>query len=169
MNEQPIWNATDRSASLTTFGKWLHEEAIRVFNEDKTHTHLIFLFDRENGLISLNQVPPNTSKENLLAGVKQSIEENDIYGVISVAEAWTYVPRYKGDHTVVQILHNEMGVADLNDDDRTEALLVMMESKDGDHIIWMDKIIRDGDNTRLGVSAILPKEKCINLKCFFDD
>ncbi len=166
--KQPEWNSFDKSESLKEFGKWLHEEAMRVFAKDKTHTQIIFMFDAEEGLISVNQVPPNTSNDQIINGVRQAVIENNIYGVVSVAEAWTYFPKGKRDHTVVQLMHNEMGVADLNEDDKTEALMVRLESRDGDHITWINEIIRDGDNTKLGSSALLPKDKCINFKCWFD-
>jgi hypothetical protein len=53
--KQPEWNPFDKKASLKEFGEWLHDEARRVFAEDKTHTQIIFLFDEEEGLVSMNQ------------------------------------------------------------------------------------------------------------------
>ena len=84
-----------------------------------------------------------------------------------MAEAWTYFPQTDRDHTSFQLLDGEMAVSDLNDGDKTEALMVRLESRDGDHVTWLDLIIRDGDSVRLGAGMRLPREKCLKLESYF--
>jgi len=43
-----------------------------------------------------------------------------------------------------------MRVSDLKDGDKTEALYLRMESKDGDCVIYLDEIIRHGDKVDFG-------------------
>lgn len=119
------------------------------------------------GLVSVNPVPANTAADALTEGVRQAVLENGLYGVIMIAEAWTYLPRRAGDHTSVQIMHGEMRVADLKDEDRTEALMLRMESRDGGHLTWLEPIIRTGDAVTLGEGMVLGREKCLKLDSFF--
>ena len=82
----------------------------------------------------------------MLAGVRRAVAENNLYGVVTIAECWTYMPRRPGDHVAVQLTHGEMRVGDLKAEDRTEALMVRMESRDGAYVTWLVPIIRVGDN-----------------------
>ena len=66
------------------------------------------------------------------------------YGVIQIAEAWTYNRRSAEDHTFKQVMFGEMRVSDLNQGDRTEALTVRMESRDGAGRLWISPILRGG-------------------------
>lgn len=163
---QPYWNPADKQASLKDYAEWLHREAVRVFMQDKTHCQVLFLFT-DDGLASVNPVPANTAADALTAGVRQAVLENGLYGVIMIAEAWTYLPKRAKDHTAVQIMCGEMNVADLKDDDRTEALMLRMESRDGGHLTWIDPIISDGGKVMLCDGMVLGREKCIKLECFF--
>jgi hypothetical protein len=150
----------------SAYAEWLHGEAVRVFRKDKTHCQILFLFT-DAGLASVNPVPANTAADALTAGVRQAVLGNGLYGVIMIAEAWTYLPKRAGDHTAVQIMCGEMNVADLKDDDRTEALTVRMESRDGGHLTWLEPIIRTGDDVTLGEGMVLGREQCLKLESFF--
>ena len=165
-DSQPIWNTADKQASRKAYAEWLHREAMRVFLKDKTHCQILFLF-MDAGLVSVNPVPANTAADALAAGVRQAALENGLYGVIMIAEAWMYLPKRAKDHTAVQIMCGEMNVADLKDEDRTEALMVRMESRDGGHLTWLDPIVRAGDDVRLGEGMVLGREKCLKLESFF--
>ena len=54
-----------------------------------------------------------------------------MYGVAHILEAWVYVPKKPNDHTMKQLLAGEMAVADLKRGDKTEALVVRYECRDG--------------------------------------
>ena len=164
---KPNWNHADKPNSLKAYAEWLHNEAVRVFTQDKTHCQIIFLFT-DDGLASVNPVPEDTEPEQMLAAVRGAVQEHNLYGVITIAEAWTYMPRRERDHTAVQIMHGEMRVADLKDEDRTEALMLRLESRDGGHLTWLDPIVRDGDKVTLGEGMVLGREKCLKLESFFD-
>lgn len=164
-NAQPPWNPADKATSLHTWAEWLHDEAKQVFLKDGTHGQMLFLFD-DKGPASINPVPPNTSPEQLTAGVRQAVEEHDLYGVITIAEAWVYIPKKPRDHTAFQLLDGEMTVADLHEGDRAEALMVRMESRH-DHACWVDLIVRDGKDVSLGHGAFMPKEKCVTFRSYF--
>ncbi|NLF99547.1 MAG: hypothetical protein GX565_05280 [Lentisphaerae bacterium] len=165
-DSQPLWNIDDKPGSLKAYAEWLHREAVRMFMQDKSHCQILFLFS-DVGLASMNPVPENTEPERLLAGVRRAVQEHNLYGVITIAEAWTYMPRRVGDHTAVQIMHGEMRVADLKDDDRTEALMLRMESRDGGHLTWLEPIIRTGDDVTLGEGVVLGCEACLKMESFF--
>ena len=157
----PSWNPSAKSPSIKKWADSLHKEAKRVFRKDKTHGHMFFLFN-DDGLVSINPIPPDPEDENDPAPVRVSIArtviEEKLYGVILIGEAWTYYPKEK-DHTAFQLLDGEMRVRDLKDEDRTEALYVRTESRDGDCVIYLDKIIRDGDAVTLGEGTKIEGEE----------
>ena len=165
-SSQPDWNPDDKQASLKAYAEFLHQQAVEMFSRDKTHCQILFLF-ADAGLVSVNPVPANTAAAALTAGVRQAVLENGLYGVIMIAEAWTYLPKRAGDHTAVQIMCGEMNVADLKDEDRTEALMLRMESRDGGHLTWLDPIIRTGDDVTLGDGMVLGREQCLKQESFF--
>ncbi|MFC1498495.1 hypothetical protein ACFLS1_08515 [Verrucomicrobiota bacterium] len=165
--QQPKWDPLDKPKSLINWGTWLHEEAKRTFLRDKTHGQMLFLFN-DDGLCSISPIPPNTSSEQITAGVRQAVQENNLYGVITISEAWAYFPEDKNDHTSFQLLDGEMKVADLNDEDKTEALLVKTESKDRGGITWVDKIVRDGDEVSLGKALMMDKKDCLGWQGYFE-
>jgi len=164
---QPPWNRSDPHGSLLGWAEWLHCEARRVYDQDGTHAHMLFLFDND-GIASFNPIPPNTTAQQIVAGVRQAVREHSLYGVITIAETWTYFPKDRADHTAFQLLDGEIGVADLRAQDRTEALMVRMESRDGCHVTWMDMIERDGGKARLGRGMALPRAACLKLESYFE-
>ena len=166
-DSQPIWNPADKPGSLKAYAEFLHHQAVEMFRKDKTHCQILFLFS-DAGLVSVNPVPANTAADALAAGVRQAVLENGLYGVIMIAEAWTYLPKRVGDHTAVQIMHGEMRVGDLKAEDRTEALMVRMESRDGGHLTWLEPIIRTGDDVTLGEGMVLGHEQCLKQESFFE-
>lgn len=148
----PEWDAADKAGSLITWADWLHTEARRVFDQDGTHVALFFLF-KADGLCSINPIPPKATHEQATAGVRTAIVQHGLYAVMQVAESWTYVPKGRHDHTVVQLMHGEMGVADLSPKDRTETLVIRVESAEDVHFMWLAGILRDGEKARLGESV----------------
>lgn len=162
----PPWDPADKPGSLRAYAEWLRGIAIDTFLKDKAHCQILFLFG-DDGLASVNPVPENTEPSGLLAGVRSAVQEHNLCGVITIAEAWTYMPKRAGDHTAVQIMHGEMRVEDLKDEDRTEALMLRMESRDGGHLTWLEPIIRTGDDVTLGEGMLLGIEKCLKLDSFF--
>ena len=166
-SSQPIWNPDDKQASLKAYAEFLHQQAVEMFRKDKTHCQILFLFT-DAGLASVNPVPANIAADALTAGVRQAVLDNGLYGVIMIAEAWTYLPKRAKDHTAVQIMCGEMNVADLKDEDRTESLMLRMESRDGGHLTWLDPIVRAGDKVVLGEGLVLGRERCLKLESFFE-
>lgn len=71
--------------------------AIDTFLKDKTRCQILFLFG-DDGLASVNPLPENTEPEHLLVGVRRVDLENNLYGVITIAECWKYKPKRPGDH-----------------------------------------------------------------------
>ena len=112
-----------------------------VFLKDGTHVELFFLFS-EDGRVALVQQPPKVDKDQFTHALKDAIRQNDIYGVIHIAEAWTYFPRKPNDHTLKQVIEGEIAVSQLKPGDKTEALIVRMECRDGTQNIWINSIIR---------------------------
>lgn len=65
-----------------------------------------------------------------------------MYGVAHILEAWVYVPKKPNDHTMKQLLAGEMAVADLKRGDKTEALVVRYECRDGTQRMWIGPVVR---------------------------
>ena len=66
------------------------------------------------------------------------------YGVIQVAEAWTYMRRSPTDHVFTQVMQGEMRVSDLSRGERTEALIVAAQARAGAGRMWISPILRGG-------------------------
>lgn len=87
-----------------------------------------------------------------------AISEYGLYGMIHIGEVWTYFAKGRGDHTVFQLLDGEMKVSELNDGDKTEALYLRMESREGDRLVYLNRIMRTGAAVELGGDRVIPDE-----------
>ncbi len=148
MIDTPIWTPDAESECIRNWTENLHNEAKRLLTQDGTHASLLFLFNKESGLISVNPVPPNVDHAQLNEAMKNAVNEHDLYGVVVICETWVYFMKEK-DHTTFQLLDGEMKVSDLNSEDKREALMVRMENCDGDCLVYLDEIIRDKNNVTL--------------------
>ena len=70
------------------------------------------------------------------------------------------VPKHSNDHTMRQILEGEIAVSDLKKGEKTEALVVRYECRDGAQRMWISPIVRPkpggvalGDALVLGETA----------------
>lgn len=153
----PLWNPSAKSASIRKWAEHLHTEAKRVFLQDKTHAHILFMF-QDAGPTSITPVPPKTPHHQVHSAISRAVREHNLYGVIHVGEAWTYFPKGKKDHTAFQLLDGEMRVSDLKDGDKTEALYLRMESRDGDCVVYLNQIVRHGDTVGLGEQRTISDE-----------
>lgn len=148
MITQPEWQPQAKAASISQWTDYLHQQAIELFNKDKTHVGLFFCFDEE-GLIAVNPIPPGVDHELLHSSLKNAVIEHNLYGIILICESWAYFSK-QNDHTAVQLLTGEMRVSDLNEQDKSEILLVRMENSDGGSIAYWDEIVRDDSGVALG-------------------
>lgn len=149
MNTQPTWQREAKSSSIHQWTDYLHLEAKRLFDKDKTHGNMLFCFNEENGLIAVNSVPPGVDHNLLNTSVRDAVIEHNLYGVILICESWAYFVKKENDHTIFQLLDGEMKVSDLNDKDRKEILLVRMENCHGDCAIYWNEIIRNKGDVAL--------------------
>jgi len=138
---------------------WFVEEARATFLKDGTHVELFFLY-RQDGQGTMGNPPPKMDRDQFTQLLRQTIRMNDIYGVVHVVEAWVYVPKKPNDHTMKQILDGEMGVSDLKKGDKTEAMIVRYECRDGTQRMWISPIVRPktggvalGDAREMGETA----------------
>ena len=104
-------------------------------------------------------VPPKTNREQIHNAIVNAVQKNNLYAVVHYGEAWTYFTKGERDHTSFQLLDGEMRVSDLREADKTEALFLRMESRDGDCVVYIDKILRNGENVRLGEGMIIKDEE----------
>ncbi len=148
MIDKPKWMPNAESECIRNWTKNLHKEAKRLLAKDGTHANLLFLFNKESGLISVNPVPPNVDHDQLDVAVKNAVNEHNLYGVVFICETWVYYMKEK-DHTAFQLLDGEMKVSDLNSKDKREALMVRMENGDGDCLVYLDEIVRDKNGITL--------------------
>jgi hypothetical protein len=144
MLQPPKWNPADPPGSLKTYADWVRQMAVNTFLADKTHAELFF-FIKTSGPCSIFPVPPKTDRKEVVAAIRNAIRTDDIYGVIHVAEAWTYAPSGAKDHTARQLCDGEMAVSELRKEDKKEALLVSVESKEGVYEVWLAPIVRESD------------------------
>ena len=124
-----------------------------MFLEAGSHVEIYFLFSRD-GKGTLIQVPPGMDRETFMANLKGTMLKMGSYGVIQIAEVWTYLPPRPDDHTFRQVLEGEIKVSELKPEDRTEALLVRYQSSDGTQCVWVNVIQRKPS----GVSLAEPIE-----------
>ena len=148
----PTWNPEDNTSSLRQYAAWLNDQARASLLRDGTHADLWFLL-QENGEGQLIPTPPDMDKDDLAAALKETIEQAQVYGVIHIAEVWGYFPRDANDHTAKQIMDGEIPVSGLKDSDKTEALMVQMESRDGDGYLWISPIVRENGGTTLAEAS----------------
>ena len=145
---EPKWDAADPYGSFLRYAGYLHAKARFVFLTDKTHVELIFIF-HSKGEIGLSQVPTAKRKE-FLANLRSLIHSNpDVIGIIHIAEAWTRLGS-PGDHITKQLCYGEMKVSDLRPEDRGEALMVSLQTRNGLQKIWVEPIIREDGAVSLG-------------------
>lgn len=143
MSEQPDWIAGEESLSMLKWTEYLYEKGANFFMLDGAHANILFSFKKEQGLISADLIPPTNDHDEMCELVRNIVEENDLYGVIFIGEIWMYCSTGAKDHTLFQLLDGEMRVADLNDKDKREALMVRMENKDGYCITYSNEFERD--------------------------
>lgn len=158
MSNQPKWISNEESACIQQWASHLHTEAQRLFIQDGTHGNMLFSFNKENGLISVNLVPPNTDHHQLNDAIRHAVNEHNLYGVVFIGETWIYFIKEK-DHTAFQLLDGEMRVSDLHDEDKKEALMIRMESGEGDCLIYLDEIIRGQSGHALKESQVIRSSK----------
>ncbi len=151
--QPPKWIAADPAGSLRRHATWLNDKARETFLTDKFHSEMFFLF-RADGQGAMGQPPTDMDRDRFLGVLKESIRRNDVYGVIHVVEAWTYFPRKPNDHVMKQVMQGEIAVSELNQGERTEALMVRFEAKDGSQHLWLSPILR----TKTGVALADPME-----------
>ena len=120
-----------------------------MFLEAGSHVEIYFLFSRD-GKGTLIQVPPGMDRETFMANFKGTMLKMGSYGVIQIAEVWTYLPPRPDDHTFRQVLEGEIKVSELKPEDRTEALLVRYQSSDGTQCVWVNPIQRMPSGVSLG-------------------
>ena len=144
----PPWDKSDPAGSLRRLGEWYLSRARGMFLKSGSHVELYFLFSKD-GQGSLIQVPPGMDRETFMANLKGTMLKMGSYGVIQIAEVWTYLPPRPNDHTFRQVLEGEIKVSELKPEDRTEALLVRYQSSDGDQCVWVNVIQRRASGVSL--------------------
>jgi len=140
---------TPISAQFRKYADHLVEHSKAVFLKDKGH-HEMFFFIAANGEGSIMPAPAKTDRDELATQLRQFVRQNSVFGVIHIAESWTYFPKGASDHTLKQILLEEIGVSNLRPEDRSEMLVVMAEARDGYRKMWMTPIQRDDGKLALG-------------------
>ena len=137
----PVWNPADRRRSFEAFVRWLNHQARARFLEAGSHVELYFLMS-DDGQAMMMPAPPDVDRDQIARSIRQKVAELNSYGVLHIVEAWTYIRRGAGDHTYAQIMDGEIGVSELEPEDRTEALMVSMETRDGGALTLLSPIMR---------------------------
>lgn len=119
-----------------------------MFLKAGSHVEIYFLFTRD-GQGTMIQVPLGMVREAFMANLKATMRKLGSYGVIQIAEVWTYLPPRPNDHTFRQVLEGEIKVSELKPEDRTEALLVRYQSSDGNQCVWVNVIQRKASGVAL--------------------
>jgi hypothetical protein len=145
----------DPATVFRRLAQHLKEQSKGVFLRDRCHAEMFFLVgaDGDTEIVPVG----GADRDELLLQLKRRIGVEDIYGVVHIAESWSYFGRKRGDHTLRQIAEGEMKVSELRPEDRDEVLVVMMESREGAHFMWITPILRDGDAVTLGETLAFPE------------
>ncbi len=144
--EAPPWDMDDKQGSLRRYAEWLHDMARTTFLESGTHVQLFFVLGND-GQGEINPAPPGMGREELAGVLRSRIKEGGGYGMIHIAEANC---RLKD-----------------NPDVKSEALLVSMESRDGDACCWIAPILRSDDGAALADSVLTEGRQQGTLTGFF--
>ena len=118
----PDWNTDNKQASLLKWIGILNAEARRQFLEAGTHVEIFFLFNGE-GLMNIAPIA-GMEKEAIIAGLKQTLNDNDGYAYIHIVEA-----RAKA----------------MDSADEADSLLLIAESRDGFSKAWFHTVAMKGD------------------------
>jgi hypothetical protein len=143
------WSPSNKAACFRRFAQELKEQTKQVFLKDKHHSEMFF-FVTDDGQAGVMLAPPKIDRDEMVAKLKQKIRQNNVYGVVHIVETWTYFRSGAKDHTMTQIMAGEIKVSELRPQDRDEALVVTMESREGAHFMWITPILRDADKVTLG-------------------
>ena len=146
--EQPVWDSANPKESLRAQAAWLNETARITYLKDKFHTELFFFY-KQDGQGAIGQPPAGMDRDQFIPILKESIRQNDIYGVVHVVESWAYFPRHPNDHTFKQVTQGEIAVSQLKPGEKSEALMVKVESRDGLTHVWLSPIVRSPDGVAL--------------------
>jgi hypothetical protein len=149
-SSEPLWDADDPEGSMTAYAEHLHSKARAMFLHDKYHAELMFFFTTE-GLMGIG--PVEDDRDSFLVRLKAMMRKEGVFGVVHIAESWTYFGKQPNDHTSKQIKMGEMRVSELKDEDKTETLVVMAQTRDGYRKTWISEIRRNGKNVSLEAAA----------------
>jgi hypothetical protein len=149
MSTLPQWNSADPETSLIALWNFLHGQAREMFLQAGTHLEILFLVAAD-GTLQPQPIAEPMTREVVASALKEQIPGSQVYGMIHIAEAWAYLPKGKGDHTQKQLVLGEMGVSDLNAEDRTELLVTSLLTRNGESRAWLDEIVRRDSAIELG-------------------
>jgi len=141
MPPPPQWNSNNPGASLLAFAEFLHKQARQTFMRDGTHVEILFIV-ADNGTTQPQPIAKPMTREHVAECLKQQIPDSNIYGLIHIAETWSYTSKGSNDHTLKQLEWGEMRVSELRDDDKSEALVLSSLSRDGDNFAWVNRVVR---------------------------
>lgn len=117
----PDWNINDKQGSFEKWIELLNAEARRQFLQDGTHLEIFFLFNNE-GLMNIAPIA-GMEKEEIIAGLKRTLNEKDGTAYIHIVEA-----RAKT----------------LDSADEADSLLVIAETRDGFSKAWFHTVVEKG-------------------------
>src|ERR1041384_697307 len=108
-----------QAESFRLFAAELVSQSKEVFVKDGTHGEMFFLI-AENGQGTIMPIVKSVDRDDLVAVLKQRIQQENIFGIVHIAESWSYFPRGEHDHTMKQLALGEIKVAELTPGDRRE-------------------------------------------------
>lgn len=167
----PKFDASDKDGSMERMGDAVNDGARGLFIADGYHVPIYFLFDDYGeATIFPAKIENDQDKDRVSNTLKIFISDNKIYGVISIMEAWIYNAKNKNDDVIKQLLDGKSRVSEM--DDKQEALIVSMETRDGNKIMWLNPISRTNNLVKLGKidRQVFKKDECSGRLCnWFDD
>jgi hypothetical protein len=134
------WNPSNPIISFQSFAHYIHEQAKSVMLRDGFHAEMFFFLPL-NGRGHIVQ-HAGKDRDATAKWVKDHIREHYVYGLVHICEAWVRFASGKTDHILDQVIDGEIRVSELRPEDRSEALTVVAQSRDGYSHNWIDEIIR---------------------------
>jgi hypothetical protein len=133
--------ATDPIKSFRLVADYLHEQSKKRLLIDGIHAELVFVF-KDDGDCVISLVIGD--RDEFVGKIKRMIQQGNVVGIVHIAEAWMRISGHD-DHITKQVLRGEIGVSDLLPEHRSEALMVMIQSRDRQSKTYVDPIQRDAN------------------------
>jgi hypothetical protein len=134
---------------VKAYARGVHEKAKELLLADGGHAEMMFFLTLDERCHVVQW--QGTHPEAKASWMRQHIHDHYIYGVIHVCECWVRIARDLNDPITNNLVSGNLRVSELPEEDRIEALSVVVQTRDGYALTWVDQIVRDGSGKVVGL------------------